>query len=71
MAMPKATMDKYYGTILGKIDIRLAGEFANVKSVSEAFTEQRFSYQNLRFRVFTPDAGHHPAPRGLVDYIDH
>lgn len=71
MAMPKTTMDKYNGTILGKVEIRLAREVAGVEPVSEAFPEKRFSYYELRFRVLTTNTGHHSAARFLVDDIDH
>ncbi len=71
MSMPKATMYEDHGASSRKHNVRLAREIPHVQAKSVPPSMQRAAQQDLRLRVASTNARHHPASRGAVDYVDH
>ena len=71
MHVPKTTMNKNYSPIFWKNYIRLARHVLGMKTKTKAVAMQDAANQQFRLRIFSPDAGHHPASGGLVDDISH
>jgi len=59
--VPKTTMNKDYSLILGEYKIWFARKALVVENVTEAFCMQAPPDNHFGFRIFSPDAGHHPA----------
>lgn len=55
MFMPKTSVYKNYSTVLGKNNIRAAGQAANIFTVAKTLREQKLPHDFLRFIIFAPD----------------
>lgn len=71
MPVPEAAMDEDGYIILRKPKIRLAGYVAGMDAEAEAHAVQAASDQKFGLRIFSANAGHHPASSSLIDYINH
>lgn len=69
--MPEAAMNEDYGAILRENEIGFAGQALVMKNVTEAACMQPLAHNHLRLRVFSPDAGHHPASHFRRDDVSH
>ena len=58
MSMPKASIYKDYGFILGQNDVWLARKPGDVLSVTETLCKQIFAYKLFRFGILSPNTGH-------------
>lgn len=71
MLVPETPMNQNDGSIFGKDDIGLSGESGPTKTKTESLPVKTFSDDNFRLCVSGPDATHHSASGGFVDYICH
>lgn len=71
MTMPKAPMDKQHRSILGKDQVRPAGQVPTMKTKPQTRPMEKTTYCKFRRSVTPLDAGHHPASGLAVDYISH
>jgi len=69
--MPKAALYEYNGIVLRQDDVRSPRQTFLVQSVTEAPAVQPLPDDELRLRIGTTDAGHHPTSRHVVDYVGH
>ena len=71
MTVPKAAVNKYYRTEAGKNDIGLSRQVMGMEAEPETLAMQQAADQDFRLCVAPAYAGHHPAARRAVDYVDH
>jgi hypothetical protein len=71
MAMPKATMNEHRRPILREDDVRSPWKLPFVQTKSESCSMQVTANHKLRLRIAAADAGHHPRPGALIDYVRH
>jgi hypothetical protein len=71
MFVPEATVYEQSDFARRKYKVGTAWQTGTTKSISESLRMQRPANKKLRLRVFTSDAGHHPASRGFVYNISH
>jgi hypothetical protein len=67
--VPEAPVHKDDGPVLGKDDVGLAGEGADVNPESKPLPVQPGANDQFGSCVATPDAGHHSAAGGAVDDV--
>jgi hypothetical protein len=61
VTMPKASMGKQHGPMLGKDQIGLAGQPRPMQPKAETAPVQSTSQHDLWLGVLAPNTGHHPA----------
>lgn len=71
MPMPKTAMNKAYRSELTKHEIRSAGEFPVVQTVSQATGMKSPAESKFRLRVPAADSSHHARTGSLVYYVRH
>jgi len=71
MSVPEAAMNEHHDAAAGKDDVRRAREVASVHAEAIAHPAQERADRKLRSGVLPPDAGHHSAPLGGGEGVDH
>lgn len=71
MSMPKTTMNKNYCMIAGAYNIWFPSQLSNINFKSKSMSVQPTPHHYLRFSIFIPNTGHHPASGWPIYYVIH
>lgn len=69
MAMPEAAMDEYTNSQFRYYNVRISREVFLMKTESVSISMKKFSNDQFRARIFSPDVAHHSGARYFVDDI--
>ena len=71
MSMPEAAVNEAYCSKLTKHQIRCAGEFPVVKTISQATSMQSPTESEFGLRIPAADSSHHAGTGSLIHYVRH
>jgi hypothetical protein len=69
VTMPEAAMHEDSCPVLWENHVRFSWNIIRMQAITETLCMQGVPDLQFGFRVLCPDAGHHPAPGGLVDDV--